>query len=57
MTRDFRLTTASDPIGSPAIPRRSPRLRVRGLLNTTALVATTALITAIEPKFPRFVGD
>lgn len=41
----------------PVVAKRSLRLRATALFNTSVLLATTALITAIEPKAPPFKGD
>ncbi|WP_186762947.1 hypothetical protein [Lentzea tibetensis] len=48
---------AAEPSGPPAAAQRSRRWRVAELFNSTALLATTALIIAIEPKNPPFKGD
>lgn len=43
---------------APSVTAKWPRhRRVALLLNTTALLATTALITAFEPKLPPNKGD
>jgi hypothetical protein len=33
------------------------RLHIARLLGATGVVGTTALLAAIEPKLPRYVGD
>jgi hypothetical protein len=47
----------AEPSAPPVATKRSRRRRVAALLNANALLATTALITAIEPKSPPFKGD
>ncbi|WP_186762945.1 hypothetical protein [Lentzea tibetensis] len=41
----------------PVAAKRSPRVRAAALFNSSVLLATTALIIAIEPKAPPFKGD
>lgn len=48
---------AAEPSGPPAAAKRSRRWRVAELFNSTTLLATTALIIAIEPKNPPYRGD
>ena len=43
---------AADSCAPPAAAKRSRRLRVAALLNTNALLATTALVIAFDPKLP-----
>lgn len=50
-------SAAADPSVPPVTAKKPGRLRVAALFNTTALLATTAVITAIEPKSPPFKGD
>jgi len=49
--------SATEPSAPPATAERPRRRRVTALLNTNVLLATTALITAIDPKIPPFKGD
>ena len=50
-------TPTGDPAESPVVAKRSPGVRITGLLGTSAPVVSTALIAAIEPKLPPFRGD
>jgi hypothetical protein len=50
-------SAATDPCPRPVSTKPPRRRRIAALFNSTALVATTALITAIEPKAPPFKGD
>jgi hypothetical protein len=48
---------AAGPQRPPATAHRPRRIPVAALLNTGALLATTALLLAAEPKSPPFKGD
>ena len=48
---------AADAPAPASVASQPTRPRAAELLNTSALLATTALLAAAEPKFPRFVGD
>jgi hypothetical protein len=43
------------PSAAPAPERR--RLRASTLLNAGGVIAAAVTVVALEPKFPRFVGD
>jgi hypothetical protein len=45
----------SEPSAAPAPERR--RLRASTLLNAGGVIAAAVAVVALEPKFPRFVGD
>jgi hypothetical protein len=45
----------SEPSAAPAPQRR--RLRASTLLNAGGVIAAAVTVVALEPKFPRFVGD
>jgi hypothetical protein len=42
---------------APTGIRPSRRRRIKTALNTTALLSTTAVLVAIEPKMPPLKGD
>jgi len=48
---------AADSYAPAATAKRSRRLRVGALLNANALLATTALVIAFDPKLPPHKGD
>lgn len=41
----------------PATSKQPSLLRIAAFFNTTAVLTTTALVAAIEPKSPPFRGD
>ena len=45
------------PAPAPEPPREPRRLRVATLLNAGGVIAAAVTVAALEPKFPRFVGD
>ena len=47
---------AAEPTPHTAADRSRGR-RAAALINTTALLATTALLVAIDPKIPPYKGD
>jgi hypothetical protein len=58
--RDSRPATADEPFAAltAADPAGGTRRRARAaLLGAGALVATAAVFAAVEPKFPKLVGD
>ncbi len=51
------MTNNLDPAAPSAAADQPAHPRADTLLNTSTLPATTALLAAAEPKFPRLVGD
>ena len=51
------MTSNLEPAAPTAATAAPVHPRAAELLNTSALPATTALLAASEPKFPRAVGD
>jgi hypothetical protein len=45
------------PAVPPIHPERRRRARLAALLNPRTLLATTALLVAIDPKIPPYKGD
>ncbi len=52
-----QFVTASDGDDVPRHARRSRRRHLAMLFGGTAIIATTAVLTALEPKLPPYMGD
>lgn len=50
-------TQPAAPSASPVAAEQKRRLRVAALLSPSAMLATTALMVAIETKLPPYRGD
>ena len=51
------MSKKATPAIPPIHPHQGRRRRIAALLNPGALLATTALLAAVEPKLPPFRGE
>jgi hypothetical protein len=57
MSADHDAPVPTPPAEPPAPVPSQRRRHLAALLGSTGLLATTALLAAVEPKLPRYVGD